>query len=308
MVTKGAIKGWSILARSRRVRAQKKKDIFKYVLLVPMFVLLLLLFAYPIVYALHSTFESYMYGRATGYVGLQNWIDVLHDQAFWASFGRTISYSVIAIPIELVVSIILALAYYRISGLIGGILRTIAVIPFIVMPIVTGIIWKLIFLPNFGVADAVELMIGVKPFDWLGTSKGAIASVIIMDLWMWIPFMFLIILAGLQALPEEPFEAALVDGANAWQTFFRITLPLLRPTLLVAIILRVIDAFRIFDQVYSMTGGGPGVATQFLSLHVADVAFNQTDFGHASVQLFIIFAIMLMLVSIFYFFSERGTK
>lgn len=281
---------------------------FKYVLLAPMFVLLFLLFAYPIVYALHSTLESYMYGRATGYVGLQNWIDVFHDESFWASFGRTLAYSVIAIPIELVVSVVLAVAYSHISGFIGGILRTIAVLPFIVMPIVTGIIWKLIFLPNFGVADAIELMIGVKPLDWLGTSKGAISAVVIMDLWMWIPFMFLIILAGLQALPEEPFEAALVDGANAWQRFFTITLPLLRQTLMVAVILRVIDAFRIFDQVYSMTGGGPGVATQFLSLHVADVAFNQTDFGHASVQLFIIFVIMLLLVSVFYFLSERGTK
>lgn len=286
----------------------RKEDMFKYILLVPMFVLLLLLFVYPIVYALHSTFESYMYGRATGYAGVQNWIDVFHDGSFWASFGRTIAYSVIAIPIELIFSMVLALAYSHITGFIGGILRTIAVLPFIVMPIVTGIIWKLIFLPNFGVADAIEVAMGLKPLDWLGTNKGAVAAVIIMDFWMWIPFLFLIILAGLQALPEEPFEAALVDGANVWQRFFKITLPLLRQTLMVAVILRIIDAFRIFDQVYSMTGGGPGVATQFLSLHVADVAFDQTDFGHASVQLFIIFVIMLCLVSIFYVLSERYTK
>ncbi|MBF8376850.1 sugar ABC transporter permease [Alicyclobacillus mali] len=286
----------------------RRKEMFKYVLLIPMFVLLLLLFVYPIVYALHSTFEGYMYGRATGYVGIENWSDVFHDVSFWASLGRTLIYSVIAIPIELVLSVGLALVYSQITGIIGGMLRTVAILPFIVMPLVKGIIWKLIFLPNFGVADAMEVAMGLKPVDWLGTNKGAVAAVIIMDFWMWIPFLFLIILAGLQALPEEPFEAALVDGANAWQRFVKITLPLLRQTLMVAVILRVIDAFRIFDQVYSMTGGGPGVATQFLSLHVADVAFNQTDFGHASVQLFIIFVIMLFLVSIFYVLSERDAK
>lgn len=247
-----------------------------------------------------------MYGRATGYVGFRNWGETFRDAAFWASVLRTLLYAVIAIPIELVIGIGLALLYVDLHGKLVGFLRTIAVVPFIVMPIVTGIIWKLIFIPHFGVADTIESSFGLKPIDWLGTTSGAIASVIIMDFWMWIPFVFLIILAGLQALADEPYEAALVDGAGSWQRFLHVTLPMLRPTIMVAATLRTIDAIRIFDQVYSMTGGGPGVSTEFVSLHVAQVAFNETDFGHGSVQLFIVFAIMLLLVSFFYSLIRRG--
>ncbi len=272
----------------------------RYVLLVPAFVVLLALFVYPIIYAFHSSLYTYLYGRPTGFVGFRNWGEVFGDRAFWLSILRTLIYSVIAIPIELVVGLGLALLYVDLSGRLAGILRTIVVIPFIVMPIVTGIIWKLIFLPHFGVADVIESSLGLKPLDWLGTAKGATASVIIMDFWMWIPFVFLIMLAGLQSQPDEPYEAAVVDGANPWQRFVYVTLPLLKPTILVAATLRTIDAIRIFDQVYSMTGGGPGVSTEFVSLHVAQVAFNLADFGHASVQLFIAFGVMLVLVGFFY--------
>lgn len=280
----------------------------KYWLLAPAFLLLICLMVYPLIFAFHNSFFSYLYGRRVNFVGLHNWIQVFQDKGFWDSVLRTLLYAVIAIPIEVVIALGLALIYVDLRGKVVGILRTIVIVPFIVMPLVSGIIWKLIFASHFGLANYLLSIIGVKPVHWLSSQSGAVASVIIMDFWMWIPFIFLILLAGLQALPDEPFEAAKVDGATAWQRFKSITFPLIQSTLMIAVTLRIIDAIRIFDQVFGMTKGGPGVATQFASLHVGHVAFTELNFGEASVELFILFAIMFLLVSFFYFISRRSPR
>ncbi|QBD82998.1 sugar ABC transporter permease [Ktedonosporobacter rubrisoli] len=281
----------------------------KYGFLFPALLLLLILMIYPLGYAINASLHSYFLGQQTGFTGLTNWADAFHDTLFWNSIGLTLLYSVIAIPIEMVLGIALALLITslgkKMPRRISEIVRSILIIPFIIMPVVSGIVWKLLFLPQYGFLDYLFRLLHLPPIDWLGNPLWAVVAIIFMDFWIWIPFIFLIVTAGLQALPDEPFEAAQIDGASFWQTLFQVTLPLLSSVILVALSLRTIDAIRIFDQVYSMTGGGPGAATTFVSLQLSKTAFSELNFGLADAELFLVLALMLIIVGGYYVFMGR---
>jgi multiple sugar transport system permease protein len=284
--------------------------VIKYEFLIPALLILLILMAYPLGYAINASLHTYFLGRDIGFGGATNWINAFHDGFFWHSVGLTLLYAVIAIPIEMVLALALALALqslsFRLSPFLVGLIRSTILIPFITMPVVSGIIWKLMFLPQFGFVNYFFSLLHLPAINWLGSPNGSVAAVIIMDFWMWIPFLFLILFSGLQALPDEPFEAAKVDGATAWQTFYHVLLPLLRPVLVVALSLRTIDALRIFDQVYAMTGGGPGTSTTFISLQLSNTAFSELNFGLADAELFIVLVLMYILIGIYYFVFLRG--
>ncbi len=281
----------------------------KYLLVLPALIIILLVMFYPIAYAVYTSFYSYLYGRITNYVGLMNWSLAFQDSFFWHSILITLIYSVIAIPIELVISLALAISLFELENHISKkfitIIRSVVIVPFVVMPTVTGVIWRLIFMPNFGLASEIFEILHLPNIDWLGQSTNSMIAVIIMDIWMWVPFLFIILYAAVQSLPMEAFEAALVDGASRMQLVRMVILPLLKSSMLVAISLRSIDAIRIFDQVYAMTQGGPGDATMFASLQLSNTAFGQLNFGVAATELFITFVIMLLIVGSYYLIGIR---
>jgi multiple sugar transport system permease protein len=160
-------------------------------------------------------------------------------------------------------------------------------------PVVVGVIWRLMLNSNFGAVNGTLKRFGVntEALVWTASPKLAMASVIAADVWQWTPFVFLILLAGLQAIPQEPYEAALIDGSSRWQTFLHVTLPLLKPAILIALLLRTMDLLRVFDQIFILTEGGPAFATETASLYIYRTAFRFSNFGYAAAMSFVLLAL-----------------
>jgi multiple sugar transport system permease protein len=217
------------------------------------------------------------------FVGAQNFLRLLVDPFFYRAAVQTLVFTASALTLEFALG--LALALLLDSQIRGRALwRALLLLPMILPPVVAGVTWRLIYNPGFGPLNGALRLVGVdtRRLTWLADPKFALASVVLVDVWEWTPFVFLILLAGLQAIPEEPYEAARIDGSSPWQTFRHVTLPLLLPALLVALLLRTMDLVRLFDSVFILTQGGPGFATETLSLYIYKTAFRFYDFGYAA--------------------------
>ncbi len=256
--------------------------LFPYLFLAPSVVLLLVLTVYPLFYVARISFYR---STPTGevFVGADNFLRLLRDPFFFQSLWQTLLFIVGALSLEFLLGLALALlldSHIRARGL----WRSLLLLPMILPPVVVGVIWRLIYNPNFGVLNGLlqALRLDTSRLTWLADPAVALAAVILVDVWEWTPFVFLILLAGLQAIPEEPYEAARIDGSSAWQTFRHVTLPLLAPAILVALLLRTMDLLRLFDQVFILTQGGPGFATETISLYIYKTAFRFFDFGYAA--------------------------
>lgn len=273
--------------------------LFPWLFLAPSVLLLLGLTVYPLFYILRIS----AYRMAPGgeeFAGADNFLRLFGDERFFASVWHTAVFTAGALALELGLGLGLALLLdSRIRA--RGLWRSLFLLPMILPPVVVGVIWRLIYNPNFGVLNGLLELFGVETerLTWLADPSVALAAIILVDVWEWTPFVFLILLAGLQAIPDEPYEAARMDGANAWQTFLHITLPLLRPAILVAVLLRTMDLLRIFDQVFILTQGGPGGVTKTISLYIYETAFRFFDFGYAAVMSLALLAVTLVLAQIF---------
>jgi len=176
--------------------------------------------------------------------------------------------------------------------------RTAMILPILVPPVAIGSMWKLMYNYDFGIFNQMLTALGLTPVNWLGSTSLALASVIVVDIWHWVPFVFLILFAAVEGLPTDLVEAARVDGATRWQVIWRIMLPLLRPAIVVAFLFRTILAFKVFDEVYLLTSGGPGTATELVNLHLYKVFFEQNQLGYgALLSLAVIAAIVAFLVT-----------
>lgn len=232
-------------------------------------------------------------------VGVDNYDRALfHDSTFWKAVQNTAFFVVGVVIFETSVGLGLALlvsAYPKLQRLLTSIL----LIPLVMPPVVIALTWVTLYDFRAGVIDSALRGLGVPPVQWLSSTSMAMPSVVLADIWHLTPFVFLIFLAGLQALPTEPFEAAQIDGASAWQTFQHITLPLLRPVLLVVMLLRTIDGARVFDKVFVMTGGGPGTSSITLIMHIYREAFRNLDFGYGA-AMSVLMLVVLSVVAVIY--------
>jgi len=267
-----------------------------YLLLAPAGVLLLAISVYPIYYSLRVSLESRTSAQAAQFVGLDNYQRLLSDPAFWNAVRVTVIFTVVAVTMELLLGLALALVVSPLDGRLARAMRVVLILPMVIAPLIIGITWRIIY-QSTGPISYIASQLGFGDVDILGSGSTALPALIFIDVWEWTPFMFLILLAGLQSLPMEPYEAARVDGASRVRTFLTITLPMLRPVLLVALLLRTIDAFAVFDQVFAVTGGGPGAETQVLGLYTYDLAFKYTQIGYAAAVAFAML-LMLLLVSV----------
>ena len=205
---------------------------------------------------------------------------------------HTVVYAAIALTFEFFIGLALALLLNaQMRG--RSVIRAVLLLPMMLPAVVVGVVWRLMLNSNFGAVNGTLKGIGINAdaLTWTASPKLAMASVIVADVWQWTPFMFLILLAGLQAIPQEPYEAALIDGASAWQTFRHVTLPLLKPAILIALLLRTMDLLRVFDQIFILTEGGPGFATETVSLYIYRTAFRFSNFGYAAAMSFVLLLI-----------------
>jgi multiple sugar transport system permease protein len=222
------------------------------------------------------------------FVGAENFLRLLSDGQFHVGLWNTIVFAVFAVAIEFLLGLGLALLLDTTIRRMNF-LKTILMLPMMLPPIAVAITWKLIYEPQFGVLNEIMFQLGLPLQAWAGDVNLAMLSVIIADVWQWTPFVFLLMLAGLASLPIEPYEAAAIDGASAWRQFWDLTLPFLKPVIAIALLLRLMDALRLFDLVFILTGGGPADRTKTLSLYIYQVAYRFADPSYAAaISLFVL--------------------
>jgi multiple sugar transport system permease protein len=260
----------------------------------PSIALMAIVAAWPIIYAIWLSLNEYSV-RVAGlsrWVGLDNYGSALGNSDWWSALVHTLIFTVFSVAFETLIGLGMALAMHRaFRG--QGLLRTVVLVPWAVLTVVTAVMWRTIFVSPYGIVNAITGSHTV----WLGQTPDALIVIIIADIWKTSPFMALLLLAGLQVIPDDIYEAARVDGATAWQRFTRITLPLLKPALLVALIFRTLDALRIFDLPYVLTGGTVGTST-LSTISQQDFAQNRI-YGLGSAEAILTFVIV-MIVSFTY--------
>lgn len=286
--------------------AARAHRFFPYLFLAPCVFLLLALTLYPLLYVVRLSLYR-LTPAGESFVGLENFLRIARDGFFWRAVGQTLLFTFGSLMLEFLLGLSLALLLHsQIRG--RSLWRALFLLPMILPPVVVGVIWRLIYNPNFGVLNGALALLGfdTSRLTWLADPSVALLAIIAVDVWEWTPFVFLILLAGLQAIPEEPYEAARIDGSSPWQTFRHITLPLLAPAILVALLLRTMDLVRLFDQVFILTQGGPGFATETVSLYIYKTAFRFFDFGYAAALSFVLLAGTLALSHFYIRFLQKS--
>jgi multiple sugar transport system permease protein len=277
------------------VFSQFVEKTFKYLMIAPMTLILAAISIYPFIFAvrLALTNARTININAPKWVGLTNFINILGSSRFWDSTVLTVVYVASALVLEVVLGMLLAILVDKVVRAQKW-LVSLLITPMLISTILGGIIFRLELNPQFGVLSYYLNLLGLGG-NWLDTSH-ALVSMIFIDVWQWTSFIFLIAFAGLKSLPVEPFEAARVYGAKPWQTFWMVTLPLVRPVLMVAVVFRLMDAFKAFDHIYIMTAGGPDFATTTWSVLAYNYAYTSDHFGRACAMAIILLIIVTVIV------------
>lgn len=277
-----------------------KKNRYYIMLMIPGCLFLLALIVAPIISTFLMSLQSYNFTRpdARSWIGMKNYVDIFNDSLFWESVRHTIVYVVGAVGLEFVLGLLIALLFFRLTKE-NSPMMSFFILPSVISPVVVGLIFRYMLNTEFGFFTFLLNKLGLfQHIALLGNAKTALQSVIAADIWQWTPFLALMFVAGLLALPSEPFEAARVDGASAFDTLFHITLPLLKPVIRVSLMLRIADVVKEFDKIFVMTEGGPGTASETLNYLSYRVNFRYFQMGKGSAMVFItlLFIIVLSIV------------
>jgi multiple sugar transport system permease protein len=281
----------AVRAHRRRLRREP------YLLIAPSLVVTVAILFFPLGYSFWVSFREYTLARPdqTGFVGLDNYVSVLTQPGLLLALWNTLVFTVSSVSLQFLLGLGFALLMNReFRG--HGVVRTCLMLPLFLTPSIVALNWVFMFNPRIGIVPWMASFVGFPPsFPFLANTAWAMPSLVLVEVWRATPFMFIILLAGLQALPQEALEAAAIDGANAWQTLRHVTLPLLKPLILVALSIRGMDAFREFDLIYVMTGGGPGQRTEVISMLAYNMGFKFFDMGRASALAYVILLLVLLL-------------
>ena len=254
--------------------------------------------AFPVVYTIWLSFQSFSTTGQQSFAGIANYTKLISDNEFWNGLWVTLALYALSLVLQLFLGVWLALVLFHAKRL-SGIVRSLFISPFMMPPVVAGMMWLVILDPSLGAANYILTSFGLPPSDWLASPTWVIPTVALIDTWQWAPYVALIVLGGLQSLPSSVYEAAQIDGASALKTFQRITLPLLLPTIVTATILRSVDLLRFFDIIYITTQGGPGNASNTLNIYGFRVGFEFFNIGYASALMLTLTAIVFGVVLAF---------
>ena len=282
-----------------------------YLFVAPAALVMVLALFYPIGYMMWGSFRDWDPSQnisETEFVGFANYARLWFDPAFWTSFGVTMIFAFVVVAAEMVIGVGLALLLDRnIRGM--SVLRTLFILPMMIAPVVVGLVWRYMFHATYGTFNRFlsfvgetwwGRLLGIDTVDWLG--QNPLLSVIIADIWQWTPFIFILSLAALQSLPRSALEAARIDGATGWQQVWFIKLPLMAPVLVVTMLLRLIDAFKVLEVILVMTGGGPGLSTEILALRIARTAREFRELGEAAAMSnYLLVLLMVLTLGMFAF-------
>ncbi len=272
-----------------RTEYNRKEVRTSYLFNLPLLLVVIGFILIPVIGTLITSFFRDVTFMPSEFLGLDNFKRLLGDENFWYSVQFTLLFVAVSVVIELVLGLIFALVLNEAIPW-RGFMRVVILIPWVIPIAISARVWELIYNYDYGLINFILLKIGFidQPISWLGSSTAAFFSVVLSDVWKTTPFMTIILLAGLSTIPRELYKQAMIDGTNFVQRFFKITLPLLKPVLVVALLFRTIDAIRIFDLIYVLTGGGPGGSTTSLSLYAYNF-YVTGDFGYGSTVSVIVF-------------------
>ena len=261
---------------------------------------------FPWLFTLWMSANQWQLGGGISFVGFDNYIRLAGDARFWDSMWHTAVYTVLSVVAPMVLGTIAALIFDSKLPM-RGLLRGIFVMPMMATPVAVALVWTMMYHPQLGVLNYVLSLVGIGPQEWIFNQNTVIPSLVAVETWQWTPLVMLIVLGGLASMPRDPFESAEIDGANGWQKFRYITLPMILPFIMVAVIIRSIDALKSFDIIFAMTQGGPGTASETINIYLYNVAFSYYDIGYAS-AIAVVFFIVIIAMSMILLTLRQRTK
>lgn len=281
---------------------------FGWFMSAPAIALLLVVILFPVFWALFTSVHEFtlLAPNFDTFTGIENYANAIGDPAFRHSLGLTAFFVAAVVLFEFALGFLVALmlnSVERFKPIYYGILLC----PLLMNPVIVGLIWRMFLHPSLGIVNYLLTVVGLEPVNWLGSTQVAIWTIIMVDIWHQVSFMIVLLLAGLSALPKEPYEAARVDGASVFQSFLYITLPLMLPVIIVTLLIRMIFAVKTYDLIYIMTRGGPGVSTDLVSYSIYRTAFVSLDIGEASAMSAILLVLILVLTGYLYRYMRTLT-
>jgi len=261
---------------------------------------------FPWAFTLWMSVEHWELGGSQQFVGLANYLRLLSDSRFWDSLWHTLVYTALSVVAPLVLGTVAALIFDSKFPL-RGLLRSVFVMPMMATPVAVALVWTMMFHPQLGVLNYLLSLVGIPSQAWIYDQVTVIPSLVLVETWQWTPLVMLIVLGGLASMPREPYEAAEIDGATGWQKTLYITLPMILPFMMLAVIIRSIDAIKSFDIIYAMTQGGPGTSSETINLYLYNVAFSYYDIGYGS-AIAVIFFFVIVLMSLVLLHLRQRTQ
>ncbi|MBO0126005.1 carbohydrate ABC transporter permease [Agrobacterium sp. OT33] len=272
---------------------------------IPALIVILAVIVFPWVFTLWMSVHRWTLGQEQSFIGFENYIRLAGDIRFWESLWHTLIYTVLSVVAPLFLGTLAALVFDAQFPL-RGFLRGVFVMPMMATPVAIALVWTMMFHPQLGVLNYLLSLIGIGPLEWIYNQSTVIPSLVMVETWQWTPLVMLIVLGGLAAVPREPYESAEIDGANAWQKFRYLTMPMIAPFLMIAVIIRSIDAVKSFDIIYAMTQGGPGTASETINIYLYNTAFSYYDIGYGSAMAVVFFIIIVALSFVLLMVRQRS--
>ena len=266
----------------------------------PAVAVLFLIIVLPIAFNLYLTFTKWTVGLGQPqFIGFDNFVEAFGDERVWNGVRVMVYFSGASLALELALGLAIAL-YFNRAFRGSEAVQAIYIIPFAATPVAVALIWRIMLNPEIGVINYLLTSIGLPPGLWVSSEHMVVPTLVMVDVWKWTPMITLIVLAGLKSLPQDPYEAARIDGASALQIFWYITLPLIRPAIVIVVIMRMMVALSAFAAIFAATGGGPGTATEILNLYAYRSSFTELNFGYGAAQAMVLLAITLLVSLLMY--------
>lgn len=276
-------------------------------LVLPAALLLLAVSIFPFLFSVGLAFSkvSLIGGLSIQFGTIYNWVRLLEDPRFWNAVKVTFALITLAALLEYTIGMALAIILNNVRLRGGQVFRVLFIVPMALTPIAIGYMWRMMFHESYGAINGILRFIGISGLPWTSDGRLALASIAIVDVWHWTPFMLLMLLAGLQNLPQEVFEAASIDGATGWSSFWKVTFPMMLPSSLAAIVLRSIETAKLVDEIYIITGGGPGVATENLTLYAYYTGLRSFNLAYGATLAIALFLGVLISITVVLQFTRR---
>ena len=272
---------------------------------VPALIVVSAVIVFPWAFTLWMSVNRWTLGQSRSFAGMENYLRLASDPRFWESLVHTLTYTSLSVAAPMFLGTVAALIFDARFPL-RGLLRGVFVMPMMATPVAVALVWTMMFHPQLGVLNYLLSLVGIPAQEWIFNANTVIPSLVAVETWQWTPLVMLIVLGGLASVPREPFESAEIDGANAWQQFRYLTLPMIAPFLMIALIIRTIDALKSFDIIYAMTQGGPGTASETINIYLYNTAFSYYDIGYGSAMAVVFFIVIVALSFILLMLRQRS--